>query len=62
MISMTVIDPAIEPKSVFNRLEEQNVIVDWREPNVIRIAPVPMYNGYEDVFRFSERLGIALEG
>ena len=59
-ISMTVIDSSVEPKSVFNRLEEQNVIVDWREPNVIRIAPAPLYNGFEDVFRFSERLETAL--
>jgi len=61
-ISMTVVDPSLAPKSVFRRLEEQNVIGDWREPNVIRIAPAPLYNSYEDVFRFSERLEIALQG
>ena len=61
-ISMTVIDASVEPKTVFRQLEEQNVIVDWREPNVIRIAPAPLYNGYEDVFRFSERLETALAG
>ena len=31
-------------------------ISDWREPNVIRVAPVPLYNSYEDVFRFGEIL------
>jgi kynureninase len=61
-ISVTVIDPAVQAKAVFRRLEEQNVIIDWREPNVIRIAPAPLYNSYEDVFRFSERLEIALDG
>jgi kynureninase len=61
-ISVTVIDRCVEAKSVFHRLEEQNVIVDWREPNVIRIAPAPLYNSYEDVFRFSERLETALDG
>jgi len=61
-ISMTVVEPSLAPKSVFRRLEEQNVIGDWREPNVIRIAPAPLYNSYEDVFRFSERLQIALQG
>ena len=34
----------------------QNVITDWREPDVIRCAPVPFYNSYEDVFRMVEIL------
>ena len=33
-------------------LTENGVIADWREPNVIRVAPVPLYNSYEDVWRF----------
>jgi kynureninase len=41
-------------KSVFDALTKQGVIADWREPNVIRIAPVPLYNSYEDVWRFTE--------
>lgn len=43
-------------REVFDALTEQGVIADWREPNVIRIAPVPMYNSYEDVYRFYEIL------
>lgn len=43
-------------KSVFHRLSEQGVIADWREPDVIRVAPVPLYNSFEDVFHFVERL------
>ncbi len=39
-------------KQVFEILSSKGVIADWREPNVIRIAPVPMYNSYEDVYRF----------
>lgn len=39
-------------KALFDKLTERGVIADWREPNVIRIAPVPMYNNYEDVYRF----------
>jgi kynureninase len=43
-------------KEVFEKLSENGVVADWREPNVIRIAPVPLYNTFEDVFRFYEIL------
>lgn len=43
-------------KEVFKALTENGVIADWREPNVIRIAPVPMYNNFEDCYRFYEIL------
>ncbi|WEK35311.1 MAG: kynureninase [Candidatus Pseudobacter hemicellulosilyticus] len=41
-------------KEVFNTLMQQGVIADWREPNVIRIAPVPLYNTYLDVWTFGQ--------
>jgi kynureninase len=34
---------------------------DWREPNVIRVAPAPLYNSFGDVYEFVERLGEGLE-
>ena len=34
-------------KSVYDGLMEKGIIVDWREPNVIRLAPVPLYNSFE---------------
>ena len=43
-------------KALYNSLIENGVIPDWREPNVIRCAPVPMYNSFEDVFKFGEIL------
>ena len=43
-------------KVLFSKLMENGVIPDWREPNVIRCAPVPMYNSFEDVYRFGEIL------
>ena len=43
-------------KSLFDKITEAGVIADWREPDVIRIAPTALYNSYEDVFRFSELL------
>ena len=47
-------------KTVFEKLEASGVTCDWREPDVIRVAPVPLYNTFEDVLRFSERLEQAL--
>jgi kynureninase len=41
-------------KKVFDRITQAGVIADWREPDVIRVAPVPLYNSFEDVFRFVE--------
>ena len=43
-------------KEIFNRLTDAGVITDWREPNVIRMAPVPLYNSLEDIFRVGEIL------
>ncbi len=43
-------------RALFQRLEENGVTCDWREPNVIRVAPVPLYNRFEDVYRFVEIL------
>lgn len=47
-------------KALFDKLTEKGVIADWREPNVIRMAPVPMYNSYEDIYRFGQYLDEAL--
>ena len=39
-------------RKIFDALMQQGVIVDWREPNVIRVAPVPLYNTFEDIWKF----------
>ncbi|MCB9262407.1 MAG: kynureninase [Flavobacteriales bacterium] len=43
-------------KQLFDYLTKNGVIADWREPNVIRMAPVPLYNSFMDVYRFGEIL------
>jgi kynureninase len=43
-------------KSLFNYLMENGVVTDWREPNVIRLAPAPFYCSYEDMYRFGQIL------
>jgi len=42
--------------AVHDKLESVGVRTDWREPNVIRAAPVPLYNSFEDVWTFVQRL------
>ncbi len=39
-------------KPLLDKMMAQGIVPDWREPNVIRCAPVPMYNSFEDVARF----------
>ena len=47
-------------KSLHHKLTEVGIISDWREPDVIRCAPVPLYNSFEDVYRLVEQLKIIL--
>jgi kynureninase len=41
-------------KEIFETLKQSGVLSDWREPNVIRVAPVPLYNTFSDVFVFGQ--------
>lgn len=43
-------------KQIFNALKKQGVLSDWREPDVIRFSPVPLYNTFEDVYQFGQIL------
>ncbi len=43
-------------KTLFDKLTQVGVVADWREPNVIRVAPVPLYNTFEDVWQFAHIL------
>ena len=49
-------------KAVFDAITQKGVVADWREPDVIRVAPAPLYNSFEDVYRFFEVLKDELEG
>jgi kynureninase len=59
-LSLIVSDKALDAKALFDRLCRLNVTGDWRNPDVIRVAPAPLYNSFRDVFEFAERLSDAL--
>jgi kynureninase len=42
-------------KKIFNSLVSSGITADWREPDVIRVAPVPLYNTFEEVFIFAKQ-------
>ncbi|MBS1601165.1 MAG: aminotransferase class V-fold PLP-dependent enzyme, partial [Bacteroidetes bacterium] len=41
-----------EGKPIHQRMIDAGIVVDWREPGVVRVAPAPLYNSFEDVYRF----------
>jgi kynureninase len=47
-------------RAVLERLAEEGVLCDFREPDILRVAPMPLYNSYLDVHKFVERLSVAL--
>jgi kynureninase len=55
-LSLSIRSDRLSGQEVFRQLEAGGVACDWREPNVIRVAPVPLYNSFEDVYRFVQLL------
>jgi kynureninase len=47
-------------RALCERLAEDGIVGDWREPDTFRVAPVPLYNSYHDVFRFVRRFAAAV--
>jgi kynureninase len=54
--ALEVIAPGVDGRAVFEALEASGVACDWRYPNVIRVAPTPLYTRFVDVYDFVERL------
>ena len=47
-------------RAVCERLAEEGVLCDWREPDILRVAPAPLYNTFADVYGFVERLAATI--
>ena len=61
-LSIEIATGDIAGKEIHQKLEEAGTDTDWREPNVIRAAPVPLYNSFEDVHRFVMALKEIMHG
>ncbi len=59
-LSIRILGERSRGRRVLDRLTQFGVICDWREPDVIRVAPIPLYNRFAEVFTFSERLAQVL--
>ncbi|GIV29615.1 MAG: kynureninase [Bacteroidia bacterium] len=53
---LSVVCRLAEPKKFFQDLIDAGIIADWREPNVIRLAPVPLYNSFQDIYLLGEKV------
>ena len=59
-LSVRIVGPRGRGQRVFDTLTARGVIGDWRDPDVIRLAPIPLYNTFMDVLRGAEALAEAL--
>jgi kynureninase len=59
-LSLSILGARTRGRKVLDRLTELGVICDWREPDIIRVAPIPLYNRFAEVFEFSEHLAQVL--
>ena len=48
--------------NIMDKLHQQGILADWREPDVVRIAPVPLYNTFEDCYQFVQRMKKIVRG
>jgi kynureninase len=59
-LSLRIVGASGQGRRVFEHLSAAGVVCDWREPDIIRVAPVPLYNRFADVARLQEALAEAL--
>jgi len=59
-LSLRIARPPHEAKRCHERLTAAGVLGDWREPDIVRLAPAPLYNSYSDVFAAADSLSRAI--
>lgn len=60
-LSLRLTAGAARGRRAFEALRARGVVCDWRSPDIIRVAPVPLYNRFEDVWLFAQALGEVLK-
>ncbi len=60
-LAVQFVPPPADPLSFVARLRAAGVVADWRRPNVLRLAPVPLYNRYRDVYAAVQALRRTLD-
>lgn len=59
-LSLRIAGGAARGRCVFDALRARGIVADWRSPDIIRVAAVPLYNRFEEVLRFAQQLEAAL--
>jgi kynureninase len=57
-LSLRVVGGRARGRALFEHLQSRGIIGDWREPDVIRVAPTPLYNRYIDAWRLVEAIAV----
>ena len=60
-LSLRVSGGARRGRRIFDALADHGLVCDWREPDIIRIAPAPLYNRFIDIFELVEEFAAALK-
>ena len=60
-LSLRIARPPAAARRCHDLLAAAGVVADWREPDILRVAPVPLYNSYRDVFDAANALSIAVQ-
>jgi kynureninase len=61
MLSLRIAGGPRRGRRIFDALSERGIVCDWREPDVIRIAPTPLYNRFIEIFELVDELAAALK-